>query len=77
MSAKDRPARRRIAERLLGEVLLVPDPSSVEGRRVLVVDDVCVSGATLLAVSRALRQAGAEEVCALVLARASWRRPEP
>ncbi len=49
------------------------DPGAVEGRRILLVDDVCASGYTLLTVARALRRAGADEVAALVLARASWR----
>jgi len=39
------------------------------GRRVLLIDDVSTTGATLQAAGRALRQAGAREVSALVLAR--------
>lgn len=42
----------------------------VRGRRVLLVDDVCTTGATLRACIRALRAAGALEVAAFVLARA-------
>ena len=42
----------------------------VQGRRVLLVDDVCTTGATLESSSIALRQAGAASVWALTLARA-------
>ena len=42
----------------------------VRGRRVLLVDDVCTTGATLESSSVALRQAGAASVWALTLARA-------
>jgi len=40
------------------------------GRRVLLVDDICTTGATLEACSIALRQAGASSVWAMTLARA-------
>lgn len=42
---------------------------AIAGRRVLVVDDVCTTGATLGAVSRALKRAGAVAVDGLVFAR--------
>jgi predicted amidophosphoribosyltransferase len=74
MSAKGRPARRDLARRSLRQAFAVTDAGAVEGRRILLVDDVCVSGSTLLTVARALRRAGADEVAALVLARARWRR---
>ncbi|MGD0808673.1 MAG: phosphoribosyltransferase family protein [Acidimicrobiales bacterium] len=78
MSAKARPARRAIARTGLVTAFAVPQPAAAQGRHILVVDDVCASGWTLLTVSRALIDAGAEEVAALVLARgvlAGNRRP--
>jgi predicted amidophosphoribosyltransferase len=73
MSAKGRPQRRQIARQLATAAFVVPDPPDVDGRRVLVVDDVCASGETLLSTGEALRRAGAAEVSALVLAQARWR----
>ncbi len=73
MSAKGRPRRRQIARQLATGAFVVPAPGDVEGRRVLVVDDVCASGETLLSAGEALRRAGAAEVSAVVLARARWR----
>jgi ComF family protein len=43
--------------------------AAVEGKRVLLVDDVLTTGATLSACTRALKQAGARHVDVLVLAR--------
>ncbi|MCD9197923.1 ComF family protein [Aeromicrobium wangtongii] len=61
--------RRVIAEGELRDALQVPDPSRVEGRRVLVIDDAYSEGFTLREMARALRQAGAVEVAGLVFAR--------
>jgi predicted amidophosphoribosyltransferase len=69
MSAKARPVRRAIARTGLAMAFTVPQRAAAQGRRVLLIDDVCASGWTLLTVSRALLDAGAEEVAALVLAR--------
>jgi ComF family protein len=44
-------------------------PERLVGRRVMVVDDVYTTGATLTAISRALLRAGAEEVRGMTLAR--------
>ncbi|HUR22823.1 MAG TPA: ComF family protein [Acidimicrobiales bacterium] len=43
--------------------------SGVQGRRVLLVDDIVTTGATVAAASRALREAGASEVHAVAAAR--------
>jgi predicted amidophosphoribosyltransferase len=67
------PVRREMARQTVRPTLVVPRPHSVKGARILLVDDVCTSGATLLAVARALMLAGADEVAAVVLARARWR----
>lgn len=59
----------------LCQALRVPDPDEVRGRRIILLDDVVASGSTLLAGAQVLRQAGADEVVGLALARASWSAP--
>jgi ComF family protein len=58
-------ARRR---NVLG-AFKVPDPGKVKGKRVLLLDDVLTTGATVQACARALKRAGAQRVHVLVLAR--------
>jgi competence protein ComFC len=48
----------------------VADPALVKGLIVIVVDDVCTTGATLGACARVLMEAGAAQVWAYTLARA-------
>ena len=43
------------------------DPERISGHRILLVDDICTTGATLMECARVLREAGAEDViCAAV-----------
>ena len=50
------------------------DPAAVEGKRVLLVDDVITTGATLSSCAGALRTAGALEVFAVTLAETQFAR---
>lgn len=50
-------------------VVSPPRRAQIAGRRVVVIDDVMTTGATLSACARALKSAGAREVFGLVLAR--------
>jgi len=45
--------------------------SRVKGTSILVVDDICTTGETLRACATALRDAGADRVCAISVAKAS------
>ena len=52
-----------------------PDPDRVEGRRVLLLDDVITTGATAAACAHALMDAGAQSVFAVSLATAGEGKP--
>jgi ComF family protein len=60
------PASRR---RIVAGAFVVPRPEWTQGRRILLVDDVMTTGATLAECTRVLRQAGAAEVQVMALAR--------
>ena len=61
--------RKRIGEGELRDALRVLAPDRVQGRRVIVFDDVYSEGYSMREMARALRLAGAAEVAGLVLAR--------
>jgi ComF family protein len=60
------PSSRR---RIVAGAFAVPRPELVQGRRILLVDDVMTTGATLSECARVLLRAGAEEVQVMTLAR--------
>ncbi len=56
----------------------VRDPERIEGRRVLLVDDVITTGSTAAACAQALLDAGAHSVFAVAMATVEWpARPDP
>ncbi|MCW2918684.1 MAG: ComF family protein [Actinomycetia bacterium] len=57
----------------LAGALSVPRPAAVRGRRVVIVDDVITTGATLVEAARALRVAGAEVLAVAVVAATARR----
>lgn len=61
--------RRQRQDNLEGVIAYSGPPGAVRGLRVLVVDDVCTSGASLEACAKALREAGAGPVDGFVFAR--------
>jgi predicted amidophosphoribosyltransferase len=65
--------RRGIAQGPIRAALRVTRPDDIRGRRVLVYDDVFTDGLTLNEAARALRRAGAAEVCGIALARQPYR----
>jgi phosphoribosyl transferase-like protein len=71
--ARDWHERHRIAKEEIRPALEVLRPELVDGRRVLVFDDVFTDGLTLREVARALRGKGAVQVSEIVLARQPFR----
>lgn len=72
MTGQSLSNRRAIAVADLRPALSVPDPAIVQGKAILVVDDVFTEGSTLSEVARALKLAGASSVGQVVLARQPW-----
>jgi ComF family protein len=74
-SQTDLPAARRHAN-VRGAFIVTPrGRDAIDGRIVVLIDDVSTTGATLDACARALKDAGAREVRALTAARVVTRRP--
>jgi ComF family protein len=62
--------RREDRARNVRGAFVVPDRDAVSGQRLLLIDDLATTGATLEECARVLRRAGAASVAALTLARA-------
>lgn len=60
------PERRRAN---IAGAYRVPEPSVVEGKRILLIDDMVTTGATMSECAKTLLLAGAEDVCCATLAR--------
>lgn len=54
----------------LEHAFLVAHPESVHGKHIILIDDVLTTGATLAAAAKALKEAGAKRVSAVVFAQA-------
>ena len=63
-SLNDKKARKDNVQ----DAYLVPEPELVEGKRILLIDDIITTGATLDEASRTLLEAGAKSVVAASLA---------
>ena len=64
--------RARRQANVAGAFACPPDHPALVGKTLLLIDDVCTTGITLIACAEALRDAGASEVWALTVARPSF-----
>lgn len=53
----------------LNDAFCIENPEIIKGKKILLIDDIITTGATLSICAKILKQAGAEEVRALVIAR--------
>lgn len=65
VQAKDRAIRLEN----LARAFYCPTPNEVQGRNIILIDDVCTTGTTLNECAKVLKSAGAHRVTALVIAR--------
>lgn len=61
--------RAQRLDNLRGAFAAGPRAAELDGKRILLIDDVFTTGATLTVCSQALRRSGARRICALTLAR--------
>lgn len=54
----------------LSGAFVIKNPALVQGKKVIVVDDVFTTGTTINEIAKELRQAGADKICAITVARA-------
>lgn len=78
---RDNPAQSGLGEAAarrenVRDVYRAAEPGDVRGRRVLLVDDICTTGATLRECAAVLRTAGAAEVVCTVVARTPLGWPD-
>jgi ComF family protein len=73
-SQTDLPAARRHAN--VRGAFALRWPARVQGLRVVLVDDVCTTGATVEACARVLREAGAQDVRSVTAARVVTQSPD-
>ncbi len=65
MSIKDYKSRQQN----LHEAFSVSNPDQIAGKIILLVDDIATTGSTIFECARVLKNAGAKEIFAIVIAR--------